>query len=202
MAQSTSGFEVHKTAHLQRNGDNNRWIQKQWCVTHEHIQREDLNDVLFVKITYRQASEWWFADIFTEIVFLELNELQHQGCKCLVGWRISLKVLNEKQNKTVTTSTYNSEHQMTRTVQTQIGPMSTNESVRTFLWFFISHVLTPSNMFSVSGDSKNFTFGLPSFFGPKANIVASSGGRSDNKSGPVCRQTQKRAFGKTSGDYI
>jgi len=30
-------------------------------------------------------------------------------------------------------------------------------------------------MFSVSGDSKNLMFGLPSFFGPKANIVASSG---------------------------
>lgn len=29
-------------------------------------------------------------------------------------------------------------------------------------------------MFSVSGDSKNFTFGLPSFLGPKANIVTLS----------------------------
>jgi len=52
-------------------------------------------------------------------------------------------------------------------------------------------------MFSVSGDSKNFTFGLPSFFGPKANIVASRGGRLDDETGPVCRKTQKRAFGKT-----
>lgn len=57
----------------------------------------------FVKLTYRQASEWWFADIFAKIVFLELNELQHQGCKSLVGWWIGLKVLNMKQNKTVKT---------------------------------------------------------------------------------------------------
>lgn len=36
-------------------------------------------------------------------------------------------------------------------------------------------------MLSVSGDSKNFTFGLPSFFGPKANIVTLSDGQSDEK---------------------
>lgn len=36
-------------------------------------------------------------------------------------------------------------------------------------------------MFSVSGDSKNFTFGLPSFLGPKANIVTLSDVLMDNK---------------------
>lgn len=30
-------------------------------------------NVLQAGITYGQASEWWFADIFAEIVFLELN---------------------------------------------------------------------------------------------------------------------------------
>jgi hypothetical protein len=33
-------------------------------------------------------------------------------------------------------------------------------------------------MLSVSGDSKNFTLGLPSFFGPKASIVTLSDGQS------------------------
>lgn len=57
-------------------------------------------------------------------------------------------------------------------------------------------------MFNVSGDSKNFTFGLPSFFGPKANIAVSSDGRSDKKLGAVYRKTQKQAFGQTLGYYI
>lgn len=34
------------------------------------------NDTSYYK-TYRQASEWRFADIFAKIVFLELDQLQH-----------------------------------------------------------------------------------------------------------------------------
>lgn len=134
----------------------------------------------FICQTNLQASEWvvvcWHfcQDCLLGIEWVATPELQ--GSCWLVDLLEGTEQETEQNHKN---AQFNSRHN-----ESWIHPnININKSVRTFLWFFISHVLTPSNMFSVSGDSKNFTFGLPSFFGPKANIVASRGGRLDDETG-------------------
>ena len=43
--------------------------------------------------TYRDLCQWRLIHSLAKVILLELQQLNHQTCKCLVGWRFCLYVL-------------------------------------------------------------------------------------------------------------
>ena len=50
--------------------------------------------------TYRDLCQWRLIHSLAKVILLELQQLNHQTCKCLVGWRFRLYVLKTEIGST------------------------------------------------------------------------------------------------------